>query len=65
MRGAELSSSGVCRYRGREYRGPSDAVPETDVEKLPNPDVITEEDMVLVCSSLIANHYERQIVSMR
>ena len=28
---------------------------------LPNPDVITEEDMVLVCSSTTASHCERQI----
>ena len=31
---------------------------------LPNSDVITEEDMVLVCSSVPANHHERQNVSM-
>ena len=29
-----------------------------------NPDDLTEEDMVLVFSSTIANHCERQIVSM-
>ena len=29
-----------------------------------NPDAIAEEDMVLVFSSTIANHCERQIVSM-